>query len=264
MRRILAFIAFAFAAAICFGVDEQSTFKVGPIGDVVYGSGASVSDEECYVVIFTADGYSFAGFTKDGHLVAPNRSAVVMYGPMSEVREGVECGMGTKADVKSEYLDPLNCTDGVFELYLLDTRIAGGFAPIDEEGDDPTWLPTTINAWALATGSNAIKYSALKFDRSTGVNSGAIVTTQKTVIGSATPVPVIVSFSRTDGAVSVGATNTVPAATYVLKKATDVAFANVIWTSSTQTGSSSPETPLLFSDDKAVDSAAFYRIEVVK
>lgn len=260
-----AFSAAVFTVLTAQAVSESAFICLGPLGEKVYADGKSVQDDERYVVIFTADGHEFAGFTADGHLKDPTTSVVSTYGDIREITEtggdGFEYVL-PKSYVKTDHLDALGCSDGIFELFLLDTRVGSGYAPIDEEGDDPTYLPTTINAWAKPTGSVGVKASVLNYGRPSFTSSGSITTTQKTIIGSAVPVPVIVSFVHADGVSVVGATNTLATSSYVLKRASDVAFDNVTWTSAATNGAAFVTTPLVIRDPAATDAPAFYRIEV--
>jgi len=223
-------------------------------GSATYADGTPVLDGEWFVLVWKAEGATI-DLAKDitgdvNSFLDDNWNWLVRKKSVNG-----KCNSGNYDSISNRY------EKGSVQLYLLDTRISKTeLAPLGTNREGKKF-PTIVNAVVPIEGAT---YSWTSFDANYHKIEGpAPATTAWTAIARATPVPVIVSFTHADGASVVGATNTLATSSYVLKRASDVAFANVTWTSAATNGAAFVTTPLVISDPAATASAAFYRIEAV-
>lgn len=95
---------------------DDSVFIIGtPSGETnTYSDNTPVNDGEKFALVWTANGYEFAGFNCDGTLVDPDNSRVMVYIPAKNGRLCLSIVQISK-DMKID--------NGTFGIYLLDTRV---------------------------------------------------------------------------------------------------------------------------------------------
>ena len=155
------------------------TFRFASVGPDKYADGADVLPGECYALVWTREGATFAGFAADGSAAKPADSAVLVLAPVAtRGADGMHC---------PEVLFQLDATlaapyvaGGRLSVCLLDTRLAGNrsLAGLDAAG-----APKLINAWGTVAGAQAATLTA-------GARaSGAMEASDVTAIPAGTPQP---------------------------------------------------------------------------
>ena len=94
-----------------------------------YADGRTVADGECYALVYTKPGFTFAGFSADGTVAKPEESDLVAVAPLA--KDG-HCPR-TLFAVPRDYASSRK--DGKWEIFLLDTRGTDGKpAGLDAKG----------------------------------------------------------------------------------------------------------------------------------
>ena len=113
-------------------------------GPDTYRDGTAVLDNECYALVWTANGSTFGGLTGEGKCVSTN-DRLVAVAPIAEKGRCPETVFEIDADLAKSF------QGGIFALYLLDTRVrnaAGAVALASFENG----FPKVVNAYAHAAG----------------------------------------------------------------------------------------------------------------
>ena len=273
-------------------ISKKAKLAVGPIGDIKYTDGTVVLSGESYAIIFTKAGETFAGFNADGTLKDSAKSVFAFAGTLNYESNGIIKGTEvaisqTSANYTALCLTPLDCSDGYFELYVVDSRVIGegGVTNLADRAvarEDQTFkFPTSINAWVKVAGTSAVRYPTTS-DFTTGISNYATIVNENkeiTIINNivqefpaieATPQPVItgVVYGGAAGGgtpalpkVTIGVTNTVATAMYRLVKSANVNFTPAT-TNAAVSGASAKTATLEFVDEYATEAAAFYKIVV--
>ena len=187
---------------------KDLVFTCSTRGVDVYADGTPVADGECYALVYTEKGTTFQGFTADGRAQNPTNSYVAL---AASLAEGGRCPptlfqvLEANAAVR---------TNGVWELFLLDTRAADGKpAGMDAEG-----RLRRVNAWSRVAGRIRAKRGSLT---STGAfEEVAADTSARRLEGGAgaipadAPKPRITGIRVVDGTVKLTVADTVPYLTY--------------------------------------------------
>lgn len=176
------------------------TFRFGSVGPDTYADGSEVLPGECYALVWTREGASFAGFAADGTAAVPADSAVLMLAPVA-VRgaNGMHC---------PEVLFQLDAAlaapcaaGGKLSVCLIDTRLAGNqsLAGLDAAG-----APKLINAWGTVKGAQAATLAA-------GARAGgAMGAFDATAIPAGTPQPQIKQLRKVGDKAYLTVAGTVP------------------------------------------------------
>ena len=94
-----------------------------------YLDGTPVGDGECYALVYTRSGAQFAGFNRDGTMVNPEDSELILAAPSA--LNGA-CRL-TMAQLPKDLMEARK--EGVWSVFLLDTRGSDGVpVGLDEEG----------------------------------------------------------------------------------------------------------------------------------
>lgn len=173
-----------------------------------YLDGTPVKDGECYALVYTRPGFSFAGFAADGRAADPAASDIAIVAP---VAKGHRCPP-TLFQVARAYADER--TQGVWEVFLVDTRNAEGQPlGLDEEG-----RVLRVNGWRRVEGrikgqqggmTSVGNFADLATDDSAArLDSGA------SVLPPDAPQPRITGIKVVNGQVELEVADTVPYVTY--------------------------------------------------
>ncbi len=152
MKKILfVFGAFALAFAATAELDTLITFSTK--GPDTYLDGKTVMDGECYALVWTKTGRTFAGLNADGTCVDPENNALVLAAPIAKDGKCPPVMYVVKADKAAQYVD------GSYGIYLLDTRTASG--AVDADGN-PVYAVAGLNSAGKPKAVNG--YAAVKND----------------------------------------------------------------------------------------------------
>lgn len=182
-------------------------------GGDTYLDGTPVVDGECYALVYTEKGATFQGFLADGRARDPVASYVALAGALA--RNG-RCPP-TLFQVLEE--NAATRTNGVWELFLLDTRAANGKpAGITADG-----RLRRVNAWRRVNGRIHAKRGALT---SPGAFEEVVADTSPTRLAGGmgvppvdAPKPRITSICVEGDTVKLTVADTVPYMTYDVKGA---------------------------------------------
>lgn len=178
-----------------------------PKGDT-YEDGTPVSDGECYALVHTAEGATFQGFTADGRAIDPAKSYVALAAGLAK---GGRCPPTLSQVLEA---NAATRTNGVWELFLLDTRAADG----QPSGMDANGRLTRVNAWRRVNGRIRAKrgplVSASAFEEVPADTSAAQLPSGVGVLPANAPQPRITGIRMVDGGVELTVSDTVPYLTY--------------------------------------------------
>jgi len=172
MKKIMSMLGVAGLAVASFAAVNDTVINFSTPGPDVYGDGTPVLPRECYALVWSADG-NFEGIKADGTPVDP-KDAVVLVADVAVQEDGV--GHCPNLFYIVPAADAENWKDGVYAVYLLDTRVVavdgtktvGG---LDAQGklkavntlvavSDDMSVAAGAGATAVATAKSNVKYSA--------------------------------------------------------------------------------------------------------
>ena len=169
-----------------------------------YEDGTAVCDGECYALVYTRAGYTFAGFNADGTALDPAGSDVALVAP---VAKGGRCPP-TLFQVNGDYADLRK--NGAWEVFLIDTRDAGGTPTgLDAEG-----RVVRINAWRRVKGKIRVKKSDNAFAEVEQAECADALAGGASAVPPTAPRPRITGIRVVDGQVELTVADTVPYLTY--------------------------------------------------
>ena len=187
MKKKLAMILAAVAAGAAVAGQDNLLATFSTQGPDCYADGTVVPDGECYALVWTKTGASFAGITVDGKAAGDqDLNRVLCIAPLAK---GGRC-----PDVVVE-VDKLVAVQwaegGTFSLHLLDTRKADG---------TPGGVASGVNGYGAAEAfSLAAKTAADGVQAATATNAALAATA--TVLPASIPQPKIKSIEVKDGVV---------------------------------------------------------------
>ena len=127
-------------------------FRFSSPGPDRYADGRDVLPGECYALVWTREGATFAGFAADGTAANPQDSAVLMLAPVATAgKNGMHCPE-VLFQLDGALAAPYQ--DGTLTVCLVDTRLAGGKAL---SGLDASGKPRLIEAWGTVKGATATR-----------------------------------------------------------------------------------------------------------
>ena len=199
LLRAVCFASFVISFAV-LAAPGDLTFRFGSVGPDTYADGREVLPGECYALVWTREGASFAGFAADGTAANPSDSAVLVLAPVAtRGANGMHCPevlFQLDASLAAPYV-----ADGKLTVCLLDTRLAGNqsLAGLDAAG-----APKLINAWGTVTGAQAATLTA-------GARAGgAMGARDMTAIPAGTPQPQVKAIRKVDDKAYLTVAGTVP------------------------------------------------------
>lgn len=148
MKKILV-ISMVLAAAMAFGAANDSLITFSTKGVDRYADGTKVLDGECYALVWTKRGEAFGGFNANGTLRSENDQLVCVAGLATNGRCPTTI-FEIPANEASQY------DDGMFALYLLDTRIRNedGSVGVSMAGRFSKFPPNAVNAVLVVPKDN--------------------------------------------------------------------------------------------------------------
>lgn len=199
LNMVIAVCTLIATAFICaFGAVNDTLITFGTMGPDKYMDGTTVKDGECYALVWTKTGATFAGLTADGKAVGDD-SVVIVFAPLAKGGCCPKTLFQIDTALASKY------SDGTFALYLVDTRLANGKLGVDSKG-----LPIAVNGWGEVKvegeGEEAAGY--------------AVAVTKKSEVPAGTPQPTITAIKVIGDNVYLTVKNTVPYLQYTAKEVT--------------------------------------------
>jgi len=200
-----------------FASMEDKVLRFSTPGPDRYADGTLVADGECYALVWSPKGSSFAGFNADGTAIS-SEDRVVLAAPLAV---GGKCYESIFQIPAAEYT-PL--AGGEWAVCLVDTRTAGG-VPAGVANN----VPLRVNRWGAVKNSVKIEpagasqlmcaaapktrglLAATGDDSDEGVLAGVL-----SAVPDSVKSPKITAFEVSDGVVRLTVTDTVPFLTYTL------------------------------------------------
>ena len=205
--RIVGALALFAVGTAWAGLDDVRIAYSTP-GTDRYGDGTPVADGECYALVYTRAGASFSGFNRDGSLLAPQDSELVLVAPSA--LDGA-C-RPTLFQVPKAYVDARR--DGTWQVCLLDTRGADGLpAGLGADGSLMRVNRYSLPDAALNIGAKAEKAAPAALMAAPG-SAPTLAATERAPLPKDMPQPRITGMSVRDGVVTLAVAGTVPYVTY--------------------------------------------------
>ena len=207
LRRLCALVVAALAGMVLAGAGDL-TLVCSTRGGDTYSDGTPVVDGECYALVHTAAGATFQGFMADGCARDPARSYVALAGGLAE---GGRCPP-TLFQVLEE--NATTRTNGLWELFLLDTRGAGG-RPM---GMNANGRLQRVNAWRRVNGKVRVRQGSMTdggvLETVPADTSADRLAGGEGELPAGAPRPRITGIQVVDGQVKLTVADTVPYLTY--------------------------------------------------
>lgn len=215
-RKCLALCVGLLCTAV-FASMEDRVLRCSTPGPDCYADGTLVADGECYALVWSPKGATFAGFNADGTTVS-SADRVVLAAPLAVNGRCCDSLFQISAEEYAEL------AGGVWAVCLVDTRLANG-VPAGVANN----VPLRVNRWGAVKNSVKIEpagASQLMFaaspktrrllaatgdDSDDGVRAGVLSAVPDSVLP-----PKITAFEVSDGVVRLTVTDTVPFLTYTL------------------------------------------------
>ena len=216
-RMTAALLAFAVFPMIASASVQDKVARFSTPGPDCYADGTLVADGECYALVWSPKGATFAGFNADGTAISAN-DRVVFAAPLA--LEG-KCRDSLFQIPADEYAE---LEGGEWAVCLVDTRMANG-VPAGVANN----APLRVNRWGAVksgvkiepVGASALMpaaapktrrlLAATGDDSDDGVRAGVL-----SVVPASVKPPKITAFEVSDGVVRLTVTDTVPFLTYTL------------------------------------------------
>lgn len=210
-------LAFAVLPNVSLASNQDKVARFSTPGPDCYADGTLVVDGECYALVWSPKGSTFAGFNADGTTVS-SADRVVLAAPLAV---NGRCRDSLFQISAEEYAE---LAGGVWAVCLVDTRLANG-VPAGVAAN----VPLRVNRWGAVKNSVKIEpagASQLMFaaspktrrllaatgdDSDDGVRAGVLSAVPDSVLP-----PKITAFEVSDGVVRLAVTDTVPFLTYTL------------------------------------------------
>lgn len=202
-----AFVAVGLAGMVLAGAKDL-VFTCSTHGGDAYADGTPVADGECYALVYTEKGTTFQGFTADGRALNPKASYVAL---AASLAKGGRCPTTLFQVLEA---NAATRTNGVWELFLVDTRAADG-KPAGMGADGRLGR---VNAWRRVPGRICAKRGSLMstgaFEEVAADDSADRLEGGAGAVPAETPRPRITGIRVVDGAVKLTVADTVPYLTY--------------------------------------------------
>ena len=219
-RHLLAMVvvlAFAVLPNVSLASNQDKIARFSTSGIDRYADGTTVVDGECYALVWSPKGSTFAGFNADGTTVS-SADRVVLAAPLAV---NGRCRDSLFQISAEEYAE---LAGGVWAVCLVDTRMANG-VPAGASNN----APLRVNRWGAVKSGVKIEpagasglmpaaapktrglLAATGDDSDDGVRAGVLSAVPDSVLP-----PKITAFEVSDGVVRLTVTDTVPFLTYTL------------------------------------------------
>ena len=204
-------LALALVATFAAAVPGDLTFRFSSAGPDTYADGSAVLPGECYALVWTRDGATFAGFAADGTAANPADSAVLIVAPLA-TRMADGTGMHCPSVVfqlDAGLAEPY--ADGTLAVYLLDTRLAtGALSGVDVQG-----RPRAVNAYGAVVGGTVGSVSYVgSLLNGTGRATASMEALKPSAVPADAPQPQIKSIRRIGDKAYLAVADTLPCLQY--------------------------------------------------
>lgn len=209
-KTIAVIFAVAAISSAVFAAANDVLLTFSTQGPDKYSDGTSVLDGECYALVYTPKGKTFAGFAADGTEADPATGKIVLCAPVAKNGHCPYVAFQIDADVAAaEY------PSGTWAVYLLDTRRydVNGVAKL---AGTRNGKPVMVNASGFVTYGNVTKPTNGAFDAI--ASTGAAQTSGASEVPGSVPSPRITDIKVIDGYVYITVQDTVPFINYTLKE----------------------------------------------
>ena len=217
MKRSLGKIASLFSLLMCgvtFASMEDMVLRFSTPGLDRYADGSVVMDGECYALVWSPKGHSFAGFNADGTAVSAT-DRVVLAAPLAQ--DG-KCRDALFQVPAAEYRE---LAGGEWAVCLVDTRKADGIPAGTQDGK-----PLRVNRWGMVKSGVSIE-SALKRNvaAATPTSSPRLVSAvpdegvcadERSAVPDSAKTPVITAIEVQDGVIWLTVADTEPYFSYAI------------------------------------------------
>ncbi len=212
MKPILSLLLLAAAGSAAFGTIEDGVVRFSTPGVDRYADGTPVANGECYALVWSPAGSSFAGFNADGSVVSP-QDRLVLAAPLAldgRCRE-------TLFQIPAEVYAALE--GGEWAVCLIDTRRANGVPAGTANG-----LPKRVNRWAAVKNGVKVEPTAASglrpvTARSAGTRAAGEGVRARTLssVPEAARHPTITAMDVSDDVATLLVADTVPYLTYTIE-----------------------------------------------
>lgn len=208
-------------------------------GPDTYADGSTVLDGETYALVWTPDGATFGGFNADGSAVAPSR--VVLKAPLA--KEG-KCPF-VKYEIDERFA-AMNYTNGMWAVYLLDTRVFASDLGADGKPQATGAFGTAVNGYGVVASAQT-SVGFVSADGSAAVGAGLLPADKGEVK--------ISNIELRDGKVFITVSGTVSSAAYAVAEGETL---DAILPTETAAGGNTAGEMILVRDQKA--GGAFIKV----
>ena len=170
MKRLMTMLGVAGLAVASFAAVDDTLISFSTPGPDKYADGSDVLAGECYALVWSADGV-FEGIKADGTTVDPADKVVLLAAVAKQGEKGTYCPP-LLYQVDAELAATL--ANGVYAVYLLDTRVAAADGAVAVGGVDENGKLKAVNSYGAVSGDTTVAASA-----------GSITAAKTTAIGGA-------------------------------------------------------------------------------
>lgn len=212
-------------------------------GPDTYADGSTVLDGETYALVWTPDGATFGGFNADGSAVVPSR--VVLKAPLA--KEG-KCPF-VKYEIDERFA-ATNYTNGMWAVYLLDTRVFAADLGADGKPQATGAFGTAVNGYGVVASAQTSAQTSVGFvsaDGTAAVGAGLLPADKGEVK--------ISNIELRDGKVFITVSGTVSSAAYAVAEGETL---DAILPTETAAGGNTAGEMILVRDQKA--GGAFFKV----
>jgi len=207
---ILSLFAFAYSAISAFAAANDTLITFSTPGPDRYADGTTVRDGECYALVWTKTGATFAGVTADGKAVDPATSAVLVVAPLAKGGRCPTVVFELDAELAEVY------RNGSYGIYLLDTRLANGqVGGVNAEG-----VPRAVNGYGKVDAEDQCQKNAstAQTTQTFQATKSPVCVTTASALPADAPKPLITAIRVVGDKVFLTVRNTIPCLQYAAKE----------------------------------------------
>lgn len=177
IHRICALVAGVLSLAVVAGPND-AVLMFSTKGPDCYADGTPVQEGEAYALVWSRNGFDFAGLDMNGQAVDPVDNAVVVALPLAKTKHNgdVHCPL-TMFQIDENFV--ASHADGTFALILLDTRVPNAKGELVATG-----RLGQVNGWGVVEKSHV---KAVGGTQVSVINAGSANGSTQTKIASSIP-----------------------------------------------------------------------------
>ena len=251
MKPILSLLLLAAVGSAAFGTIEDGVVRFSTPGVDRYADGTPVANGECYALVWSPAGSSFAGFNADGSVVSP-QDRLVLAAPLAldgRCRE-------TLFQIPAEVYAALE--GGEWAVCLIDTRRANGVPAGAENG-----VPKRVNRWVAVKAGVEVQPSSASGVMATALRARAAGQGVRANTPSSVPEaarhPTITAMEVSDDTVTLLVADTVPYLTYTIESSESLGNFRTDKYADKVDGEADPDAEIVLETDAPSD-CRFFRI----